>query len=161
MISSALLETGHILGTKQVLRRLVSVKGFQIPLLLTCCCRWTWWCCSCCCVLALTWWRRRETLEAPSHPQSCDLWRTSGGCAHCKCNTHPHTCCLLLYSDILRSQEDTLCSHVILHEWIAFYSTFLNIHWSGVLTALTRKLKWLPSRHVLCTTYNHAPCHFM
>ena len=27
-------------------------------------------------------------------------------------------------------------SHVILHQWIAFYSTFLNIHWSGVLTML-------------------------
>ena len=38
-----------------------------------------------------------------------------------------------LYSDILRSRADSLCSHVILHEWQAF----LNIHWSGVLTALT------------------------
>ena len=32
--------------------------------------------------------------------------------------------------------EQTLRSHVILHECIAFYSTFLNIHRSGVLTAL-------------------------
>ena len=73
----------------------------------------------------------------------------------------------LLYSAILCSWADSLCSHVILHEWIAFYSAFLNIHWSGVPTALT----WLvpqesaaresQSRHVLCTPYNHAPCHFM
>ena len=74
---------------------------------------------------------------------------------------------LLLYSAILRSQADSLRSHLILHEWIAFYSAFLNIHRSGVLTALA----WLvphesaardsQSRRVLCTPYNHAPCHFM
>ena len=73
----------------------------------------------------------------------------------------------LLYSAILRSRADSLRSHVILHEWIAFYSAFLNIHRSGVLTALA----WLvpqesaaresQSRRVLCTPYNHAPCHFM
>ena len=41
---------------------------------------------------------------------------------------------------------------------------FLNIHQSGVLTALA----WLVphetaavSAQVLCTPYNHAPCHFM
>ena len=46
----------------------------------------------------------------------------------------------------------------------SFYSTFLNIHRSGVLTALA----WLVSHEtaavsaqVLCTPYNHAPCHFM
>ena len=42
----------------------------------------------------------------------------------------------LLYSAILRSWADSLRLHVILHEWIAFYGTFLNIHRSGVLTAL-------------------------
>ena len=31
----------------------------------------------------------------------------------------------LLYSAILRSRADSLRSHVILHEWIAFYSAFL------------------------------------
>ena len=58
---------------------------------------------------------------------------------------------------------------MILHEWIVcfFYSAFLNIHRSGVLTALA----WLvpqesaaresQSRRVLCTPYNHALCHFM
>ena len=52
--------------------------------------------------------------------------------------------------------------------WVnSFYCAFLNIHRSGVLTALA----WLVPqesaaresqfRRVLCTPYNHAPCHFM
>ena len=45
-------------------------------------------------------------------------------------------CWSLLYSTILRFRADSLHSHVILHEWIAFYSAFLNIHRSGILTAL-------------------------
>ena len=71
---------------------------------------------------------------------------------------------LLLYSAILCSRADSLRSHAILHEWLAFYSAFLNIHRSGVLRALA----WLVPREtaaisaqVLCTPYNHAPCHFM
>ena len=44
----------------------------------------------------------------------------------------------LLYSAILCSWADSLRSHVILHELIAFYSTFLNIHHSCLLTALAR-----------------------
>ena len=71
---------------------------------------------------------------------------------------------LLLYSAILRSRADSLRSHVILHEWLAFYSAVLHIHRSDVLTALA----WLVPREtaavsaqVLCTPYNHAPCHFM
>ena len=32
-----------------------------------------------------------------------------------------------LYSAILRSWADSLRSHVILHEWLDFYSAFLNI----------------------------------
>ena len=73
----------------------------------------------------------------------------------------------LLYSAIPRSWAGSLRSHVILHEWIAFYSAFLNIHRSGVLTALA----WLvpqesaaresQSRRILCTPYKHAPCHFI
>ena len=61
------------------------------------------------------------------------------------------------------SRADSLRSHVILHEWLALYSTFLKIHRSGVLTALA----WLVphetvavSVQVLCTPDNHAPCHF-
>ena len=70
----------------------------------------------------------------------------------------------LSYSAILRSQADSLRSHMILHEWLAFYSAFLNIHRSGVPTVLA----WLVphetaavSAQSLCTPYNHAPCHFM
>ena len=53
---------------------------------------------------------------------------------------------------------------MVLHEWLAFIARFLNIHRSGVLTALA----WLVphetaavSAQVLCTPYSHAPCHFM
>ena len=48
-------------------------------------------------------------------------------------------CCLLItfiYSTILHSWADSLCSQVILNEWLAFNSAFLNIHWGGVLTEL-------------------------
>ena len=50
---------------------------------------------------------------------------------------------------------------------VAFYSAFLNIHRSGVLTALALLVpqesaaRESQSRRVLCTPYNHAPCHFM
>ena len=59
----------------------------------------------------------------------------------------------LLYRAILRSPADSLRSHVILHEWIAFYSAFLNIHRSGVLTALA----WLVPLETSKTTHLCAP----
>ena len=73
----------------------------------------------------------------------------------------------LLYSAILRSQADSLRSHVILHEWIAFYSAFLNIHRSGVLTALAwpvpRETAAISARSVYtiqpCTMSLHAKPH--
>ena len=65
------------------------------------------------------------------------------------------------------SWADSLHSHVVLHQWLAFFSALfllLNIHWCGVLTALA----WLVPHEtaailaqVLCAPYNHAPCHFM
>ena len=70
-----------------------------------------------------------------------------------------------LYSAILRSLEQTHCARL----WFymsdkLFIARFLNIHRSGVLTALA----WLVphetaaiSAQVLCTPYNHAQCHFM
>ena len=69
----------------------------------------------------------------------------------------------LLYSAILRSRADSLRSHVILHEWIAFYSAVFYIHRSGVLQRWHGwcHMKLLPSWRVLCTPYNHTPCHFM
>ena len=70
----------------------------------------------------------------------------------------------LLYSAILRSRADSLRSHVILHEWTAFYSAFFFFFWISnevvYLHGWCHK-KLLPSRRVLCTPYNHAPCHFM
>ena len=41
---------------------------------------------------------------------------------------------IALYSPLCWA--DSLCSPVVLHEWLAFYSAFLDIHRSGVLTAL-------------------------
>ena len=46
-------------------------------------------------------------------------WPSYQGCCCCSW--------LLLYSAILRSQADSMHSHVILHAWLAFYSPFLNI----------------------------------
>ena len=66
---------------------------------------------------------------------------------------------------IFRSIEQTHCARMWLYmrDWL-FIARFLNIHRSGVLTALA----WLAphqtaavSAHVLCTPYNHAPCHFV
>ena len=54
---------------------------------------------------------------------------------------------------------------MILHERIAFDSAFLNIYRSGVLTALAwlvpQETAVMCTRRVMCTPYNHAPCHFM
>ena len=70
-------------------------------------------------------------------------------------------CWSLLYSAILRSGTDSLRSYVILCEWIVFYSAFLNIHRSGVLTALA----WLVQHETVAisarSVYTHALCHFM
>ena len=64
----------------------------------------------------------------------------------------------LLYSAILRSRADSLRSHVILYEWKAFYSAFLNIHRSGVLTALA----WLVPHETAAisarSVYTIQPC---
>ena len=65
---------------------------------------------------------------------------------------------LLLYSAILRSRADSLRSHVILHAWLAFHSTFLNIHRSGVLTVLA----WLVPHETAAisarSVYTIQPC---
>ena len=68
-----------------------------------------------------------------------------------------------LYCTMLRSWAESLRSHVILHEWLFFIARFLIYtevvylqRWHGWC-----HMKLLPSRCVLCTPYNHAPCHFM
>ena len=71
-----------------------------------------------------------------------------------------------LYSAILRSLEQTHCTRLWLDmsDKLFIARFFEYIHRSGVLTALA----WLvphetaaTSAQVLCTPYNHAPCHFM
>ena len=50
---------------------------------------------------------------------------------------HKQNCCCcwsLLYITILHSRADSLRLHVILLEWIAFYSAFFTVHRSVVLT---------------------------
>ena len=56
-------------------------------------------------------------------------------------------------------------SHVILHEWLAYFTARFSVI-STEVVYLQRWHGWchmnlLPSRCVLCTPYNHAPCHFM
>ena len=47
------------------------------------------------------------------------------------------------YIALFSALEPTQCVGMsfYIHEWLAFYSSFLNIHQSGVLTALTTSLK--------------------
>ena len=75
-----------------------------------------------------------------------------------------YCCCWsLLCSVILRCQTDSVHLHVILHEWIAFYSAF----WIRTKVVYLQRwhgwchMKLLLSQRILRTTYNHAPCHFM
>ena len=67
---------------------------------------------------------------------------------------------IALFSALLSRLTALACGSTLVTSSIAF----LNIHRSGVLTALV----WLVphetaavSAQVLCTPYNHAPCHFM
>ena len=79
------------------------------------------------------------------------------------------SCCCwsLLYSAILRSLEQTHCAGMrfCLNDQL-FNNAFFNIHLIGVRSYSADMAAWchmklLPSRRVLCTRYNHAPCHFM
>ena len=68
---------------------------------------------------------------------------------------------IALFSALLSRLTALACGST----WVtSFIARFSNIHWSGVLTALA----WLVPHetaavlvHILCTPYNHAPCHFM
>ena len=73
---------------------------------------------------------RQFQVSACSQQALCHVYRQKAG-------TYRRNCCWSrLYSAILCSRADSLRSHVILHEWLASYSAFLNIYRSGVLTAL-------------------------
>ena len=58
---------------------------------------------------------------------------------------------IALFSSQDLSWADILCSHVVLHEWLAFYSTFLNIHRSGALTLTA--LAWLVPHETVAVLY--------
>ena len=68
---------------------------------------------------------------------------------------------IALFSTLLSRLTALACGFT----WVtSFIVRFLNVHRSGVLTALA----WLVrhetaavSAQVMCTPYNHAPCHFM
>ena len=56
---------------------------------------------------------------------------------------------------ILHSWADSLRSHVILHEWLAFYTAFLNIYSAGMAGATWNCCCLC----ILCIPYNHAQPH--
>ena len=71
---------------------------------------------------------------------------------------------IALFSALLSRLTALACVSAWVTSFIARFFFFFNIHRSGVLTALA----WLVphetaavSAQVLCTPYNHAPCHFM
>ena len=44
---------------------------------------------------------------------------------------------MLFHSAIFGSRASSLCSYVILREWLAFHSACLSIHRTGIFTTLT------------------------
>ena len=76
-------------------------------------------------------------------------------------------CWSLLYSAVLWSWADSLCLYVILREWLAAFFIFIVCFWISTKVVYLQRwhgwchIKLLPSQWVLCTPYNHAPCHFM
>ena len=67
-------------------------------------------------------------------------------------------CWSFLYSAVLCSWAGSLRLHVILHEWIAFYSAFLNIHRSGVLTVLAWLVPHETAAISVCSAYTMQLC---
>ena len=70
---------------------------------------------------------------------------------------------IALFSALLSRLTALACGSTWVTSFVAHFCFVLNIHQSGVLTALA----WLVphetaaiSAQVLCTPYNHAPCHF-
>ena len=71
------------------------------------------------------------------------------------------TCChcwSLSYSTILCSWANSLRSHVIPHEWTAFYSTLLNIYQSGAFTVLAWLVPHETAAILACSVYTIQPC---
>ena len=69
-----------------------------------------------------------------------------------------------LISALLSRLTALACGFTWVTSFIAHFFFSFNIHQSGVLTALARLVPHETaaiSAQVLCTPYNHAPCHFM
>ena len=101
---------------------------------------------------------RKSTLEKKILPPFQQGFEPATFQSRVRCSNHwaiPAPCWMicwsLLYSAILRS-------HVILHEWIAIYSAFLNIHRSGVLTALARLVPHETAAISARSVYTIQPC---
>ena len=103
------LHVVHTQSLHLLFLHVVPTQSFHLPLF-TLFMYYNHWPLSGCC-----WYK----IIAPSL-SSCSYTVTERCCCSC-------CCWLLLCSVILRSRADSLRSHVILHEWIAFYSVFLNI----------------------------------
>ena len=129
----------------------------------------------CRCDWVLPLWQPPPSPLRPQGPANCQRWVAEQQPVSAWLGLMFGTCaCLIwliddcLYSAVLRSRADSLRSHVILCEWQAFYIVgfFFIIHRSAVLTLTA--LAWLVPREtaaisaqVVCTPYNHTPCHFM
>ena len=93
----------------------------------------------------------------------CDQWwgtnKPMDYVLYCCC------CWSLLYSAIIRSWADSLHSHVILHEWLAVYNVFLNIHgrkWCTYSASMADATWNCCHLSMFCVHHaNHAPHHFM
>ena len=91
--------------------------------------------------------------------------RSEYSCIKWDGNTPEHKWLMIAYIALFSALLSRLTAFACGSAWVtSFITRFLNIHRSGVLTALA----WLGphetaavSAQVLCTPYNHAPCHFM
>ena len=129
--------------------------------------------CLCCCVCvtsfrvpinSLACWFCTSTLDSDISLENwqnvpvsmCFWWQTPLKNWNFKSTTAE----IILYytSAILHSQAYSLRLHAILLEWTAFYSTFLNIHHSGVLTSLTWLVPHETAAILTRSVYTLQPC---
>ena len=80
------------------------------------------------------------------------------------CQFHLYKLVGRFYIALFSALEQTHCARMILHESTSFFTARFRI--STEVVYLQRwhgwcHMKLLPSLRVLCTPYNHAPCHFM
>ena len=70
------------------------------------------------------------------------------------------------YSPLLSRLTAHACDSTWVNSFLYYSSVFLNINLGGILTLLQHWYGWCHMKllllwHVLCTPYNHAPCHFI